>query len=62
MADRRLVPLGFLFAGVIALAAALVPLAGGRSFNLSFGIFAGVFVVMAAVTWRRGKAGSRPGA
>jgi len=58
MADRRLVPLGFLFAGVIALVAARVPLVGGRSFNISFGIFAGVFVVMAAVTWRRRNAGS----
>ena len=62
MADRRFVPLGFLFAGMIALAAALVPLIRGQSFNLSFGIFAGLFIVVAAVTWRRGEAGSRPDA
>jgi hypothetical protein len=62
MTNRRFIPLGFLFAGVLMLAAALVPLIKGRPFNLSTGVLGGVFLVMATVTWRQGGAGSRPDA
>jgi hypothetical protein len=63
MVDRKFVPLGFLFAGVLALAAGLVPMVRGQSLNLTFCIFGVVFAAMAAATWRRreGGDGPRPG-
>ena len=64
MNNKRFVPLGFLFAAVLALAAGLLPVVQGQSPNLIFCIFGGLFAVMAAVTWRRGEGGdgTRPGA
>jgi hypothetical protein len=64
MVNKKVVPFGFLFAAILALAAGLVPLVGGQSPNLIFCIFGGLFAVMAAVTSRRGNGGdgTRPSA
>lgn len=51
--DRKFVSLGFRFAGLLALAAGLLPTVKGQPANLTFCIFGALFLVMAIITRRR---------
>lgn len=51
--NRKYIPFGFLFAGVLAFAAGLLPLLRGQPADNAFCIFGALFIVMVAVTWRQ---------
>mgnify|MGYP001150822776 CR=1 FL=1 len=51
--ERKIAPLGFLFAGVLFVIAAVVPALKGRSFNATFLGVGAVFFVLGVVTLRK---------
>ena len=60
--ERKIAPLGFLLAGVLFLAAAVIPTFRGQPLNAAFLPLGIVFGILGLVTWRKARNPVAPGA